>query len=79
MIYVRDNLDYGEVGVGCYLFPLPRNMKSPTSADITAPHIFYCLSDARTERLIQDGNVYSLTNSPTRVNETNATTKRWNR
>ena len=39
---------------------------------------FYCLSDARTDRLIQD-NVYlplyvhSLTHSPTRVNETTAT------
>ena len=66
MIHVRENLDYyrhtrkfvhsahGEVGVGCYLIPLPRNIKSPTSTDTAAAHIFYCLSDARTERLIQD-------------------------
>ena len=96
MIHVRENLDYyrhtwkfvhsahGEVGVGCYLIPLPRNMKSPTSTDTAAAHAFYCLSDVRTERLIQDSvylplYVHSLTHSPTRVNETTAANKRGNR
>ena len=96
MIYVRENLNYnrlalkfvhsahGEVGVGCYLIPLPRNMKSPTSTDTAAAHAFYCLSDVRTERLIQDSvylplYVHSLTHSPTRVNETTAANKRGNR
>ena len=58
--------------------PLDQEHEKADEADTTAPHILYCLSDASTERLIQD-NVYlplyvhSLTHSPTRVNETTAT------
>ena len=64
MFHVRENQDYN------------RHVTSAT-------RIFYCLSD-RTERLIQE-NVYlplyvhSLTQSPTRVNETTATNQRGNR
>ena len=55
MIYVRENLNYnrlalkfvhsahGEVGVGCYLIPMPRNMKSPTSTDTTAASHTICI------------------------------------